>query len=374
VLLAYRRRRAEEVAVDSLFGATTTSATTTTGTMSPHSSLSSVGDGSAHGTSTTASSNSILSEFSREGLGSIDTGEVDPLAEADVYLAYGRAQQAEEILQDALKREPSRQDFFLKLLEVYADQKKTTEFETTAKQLHSLTQGQGEFGQRAAVIGQRLLPGNALFADGGAMDSGFSQTNVATEPLQIGGQKVDPRGFAPIESKSIAERAADIANRAVEARGASTQPPAKDFTFSSGSASASNDFGVDLDLEELSRFKNYGKAEERVDITSKPRQPDIEFNLDEFDTPPQIDAEKEEEFRAPSLDELDFSDNDSIAEDPSPSILEGQWHDAATKLDLARAYQATGDAEACREILQEVLHEGDDQQKAEANAILQNLS
>jgi pilus assembly protein FimV len=381
--MIFRRRRAEENAIDSLFGATTTGATVTGGTVSPHSSLTSTAGSESVNTRSSnaaASSNSILSEFSREGLGSIDTGEVDPLAEADVYLAYGRAQQAEEILQDALKRGPDRQDVFLKLLEVYADQKKASEFEATANQLHALTQGKGDYWQRAIALGQRLLPGNALFAGGKRMDAGeitgtgITSTHVATEPLQVGGQAVDPRGFAPIESKSIAERAADIATRAVEARGIPTRPPERDFTFSMENAPAQNDFGVDLDLEELSRFKNYGKAEERVDITTKP-QAGIDFDLDDFATPPQIDEEKGLMRQAPSLAEIDFSsDNDSIAEDPSPSILGGQWHDAATKLDLARAYQATGDAEACREILQEVLQEGDDQQKAEAKAILKSLS
>jgi pilus assembly protein FimV len=382
--MIFRRRRAEEIAIDSLFGATTTGSTMTGGTMSPRSSLSSVSGAESVNTrsaNVVASSNSILSEFSREGLGSIDTGEVDPLAEADVYLAYGRAQQAEEILQDALKRGPDRQDVFLKLLEVYADQKKTTEFETTANQLHALTQGKGDYWQRAAALGQRLLPGNALFVGGRSMSRGDEITGAgitntqATEPLRIGGQVVDPRGLAPMESRSIAERAADIANRAVEARGIPTRPPERDFTFSMENAPAQDNFGIDLDLEELSRFKNYGKAEEQVDITTKPQQPNIDFELDDFATPPQIDEEKELMRQAPSLAEIDFSaDNDSIAEDPSPSILGGQWHDAATKLDLARAYQATGDAEACREILQEVLQEGDDQQKTEANAILKSLS
>ena len=60
-------------------------------------------------------------------------------------------------------------------------------------------------------------------------------------------------------------------------------------------------------------------------------------------------------------------------EDPTPSVLDGQWHDAATKLDLAKAYQEMGDVEGAREILQEVLHEGDDQQKTEAQALLAKL-
>ena len=66
------------------------------------------------------------------------------------------------------------------------------------------------------------------------------------------------------------------------------------------------------------------------------------------------------------LDKLDlaFDPARSTFEDPTPSVLDGQWHDAATKLDLAKAYQEMGDVEGAREILQEVLHEGDEQQKA----------
>ena len=76
------------------------------------------------------------------------------------------------------------------------------------------------------------------------------------------------------------------------------------------------------------------------------------------------------------LDKLDlaFDPDRSTFEDPTPSVLDGQWHDAATKLDLAKAYQEMGDVEGAREILQEVLHEGDDQQKAEAKSLLAKLA
>jgi FimV-like protein len=75
------------------------------------------------------------------------------------------------------------------------------------------------------------------------------------------------------------------------------------------------------------------------------------------------------------LDKLDlsFDPDKATFEDPTPSVLDGQWHDAATKLDLAKAYQEMGDVEGAREILQEVLHEGDDQQKAEAKSLLAKL-
>ena len=75
------------------------------------------------------------------------------------------------------------------------------------------------------------------------------------------------------------------------------------------------------------------------------------------------------------LDKLDlsFDPQHTTFEDPTPSVADGQWHDAATKLDLAKAYQEMGDVEGAREILQEVLHEGDDNQKSEAQALLAKL-
>ena len=80
---------------------------------------------------------------------------------------------------------------------------------------------------------------------------------------------------------------------------------------------------------------------------------------------------------APAIDfdklDLSFEPGDAMPEDRTPSVLDGQWHDAATKLDLAKAYQEMGDVEGAREILQEVLHEGDDTRKSEAQVLLAKL-
>jgi pilus assembly protein FimV len=45
----------------------------------------------------------------------------------------------------------------------------------------------------------------------------------------------------------------------------------------------------------------------------------------------------------------------------------------ATKLDLAKAYQEMGDAAGAKEILEEVLRDGDDEQRASAEAMMQQL-
>ena len=52
---------------------------------------------------------------------------------------------------------------------------------------------------------------------------------------------------------------------------------------------------------------------------------------------------------------------------------EEQFDEVATKLDLAKAYLEMGDKEGAREILQEVLNEGNDRQKNDARSIMAGL-
>src|SRR5215470_8054651 len=124
--------------------------------------------GSTGGGVVNTGDNSLASDFSREGLGSIDTDEVDPIAEAEVYLAYGRDAQAEEILKEALKKDPQRQEIYLKLLEIHAQHNKPSAFETVASELYAVTNGQGDVWQKAVALGRQLDPNNPMFAEGGA--------------------------------------------------------------------------------------------------------------------------------------------------------------------------------------------------------------
>ena len=133
--------------------------------------------GSTGGGVVNTGDNSLASDFSREGLGNIDTDEVDPIAEAEVYLAYGRDAQAEEILKDALKKDAQRQEIYLKLLEIHAQHNKPSAFETVASELYSVSGGQGEVWQKAMALGRQIDPSNPLFADAG----GIAASTVATE-------------------------------------------------------------------------------------------------------------------------------------------------------------------------------------------------
>lgn len=90
-------------------------------------------------------------------------GDPDPLAEADVYLAYGRDLQAEEILREAMRDTPERLAIRTKLLEIYAKRRDVKGFEILAKQLHAATNGRGKDWARAQELGRAISPGNPLY-------------------------------------------------------------------------------------------------------------------------------------------------------------------------------------------------------------------
>ncbi len=114
------------------------------------------------------------------------------------------------------------------------------------------------------------------------------------------------------------------------------------------------DFRFDEGDRSMATGASAARADEDASVSPAPARPQSAIDLDKLD--------------------LAFGpDHSTTFEDPTPSALDGQWHDAATKLDLAKAYQEMGDVEGAREILQEVLHEGDDTQKSEAQVLLAKL-
>ncbi|MHB1619844.1 MAG: FimV/HubP family polar landmark protein [Sulfuricella sp.] len=120
---------------------------------------------------------SFLTDFSQAGLGSIDTNEVDPIAEAEVYMAYGRDAQAEEILKEALSKDPNRHEIRLKLLEIYAGRKNLNAFEAVAGEMYAALGGQASpVWDKAAGMGRTLDPQNPLYAE-------KSKAAAATEPV-----------------------------------------------------------------------------------------------------------------------------------------------------------------------------------------------
>jgi pilus assembly protein FimV len=98
-------------------------------------------------------------------------GDVDPVAEADVYLAYGRDLQAEEILKEALRTNPSRVAIHAKLMEIYAKRRDAKAFETVAREAYAVTRGQGSEWDTAAALGREMDPANPLYQPSGVNES-----------------------------------------------------------------------------------------------------------------------------------------------------------------------------------------------------------
>jgi pilus assembly protein FimV len=107
-------------------------------------------------------------DFSQTGPGTIDTDEVDPVAEADVYMAYGRDTQAEEILLEALQKDPHRTAIHAKLLEIYANRRSHEAVRDAGQRVVCTDCGVGPDWEKVALLGLALDPNNPLYSGASA--------------------------------------------------------------------------------------------------------------------------------------------------------------------------------------------------------------
>ena len=159
------------------------------------------------------------------------TGEIDPIAEADVYLSYGRDAQAEEILRDALQQMPDRVDIRVKLLEVLALRRDLPAYVSQAQELYPMTDPAGAPWLHVASMGRAMDPDNPLFAidslgaddwDVGAQDDSPLLTEAAplsTEEVALGPElaAVEADDFAlELDSDQLSEAKSQVADDAGE--------------------------------------------------------------------------------------------------------------------------------------------------------------
>jgi pilus assembly protein FimV len=181
--------------------------------------------------------NSVFNSSFAPSASQLDTNEVDPVAEADVYIAYGRDAQAEEILKEALRTHPERYPVRLKLLEIYAARKDQRAFETQAGDLYSLTRGQGDEWEQAAALGRSFDPLNPLYAN-----AGQASTHAGDE------ERAPQAALAQqLEQAFRAEPPADLADNAPTA-----QPEPAAASPAEAPGGSADDHVLDFDLGGLS--------------------------------------------------------------------------------------------------------------------------
>ncbi|MEZ5648922.1 MAG: FimV/HubP family polar landmark protein [Burkholderiaceae bacterium] len=365
-------------------------------------------------------SNSLFGSVAAESESSVDvhSTEVDPIAEAEVYIAYGREAQAEEILKEALKRQPERQAIRLKLLEIYAGRKDATTYAHLAREMYDHSGGQNEEWPKVITMGLAIDPDNPLYTgDGNTLVGAAAMASAAQ-----GVSNFSTGGYSATAARPSAGGArgdaslADADSVVDELEDALSQGrPTQTLEFTSASSDSLNadtlsrvehDLGsLDFDLDTLGgEDASQSPATEAANIDDLDI-PSLSLDLED-DSPtlsqPSVSAAKPTPTIAsddmsdlgldiPSIDTLSGAsaseaadvDLSSIgldlapAEEASPQVAAGdgaRWQEMATKLDLASAYEEIGDREGARELLEEVVKGGDNAQQQKARAMLSKIS
>lgn len=320
----------------------------------------------------------------------MDLGDQDPAAEADIHMAYGLYDEAELSLNKALEASPDRPDWLFKLAEVHFAAGRGLQFVETAER--SKPHLSAADWQKLALLGRQIAPENPLFADADdaaamaadvdlsfdepvAAESGqapastdkgadLPELSLDTPVLDVD-TAIDPNSLEfNLDDFQVDEVAAS------EAEASASKSPAED----SGSEAASDRGGsVDFDLELSPVMPSSAAVPETEPAPEVDSANRLEFSLDDFDAPATAEASSTDEPPAADArgDAIDF-ELDSFDQDDSDTISSGD--EAATKLDLARAYVDMGDKEMAEALLSEVLSDGNAQQQDEARALIARMA
>jgi len=302
----------------------------------------------------------------------MEAEDVDPIAEADVYMAYGRDAQAEEILKEALQKDAGRAAVHAKLLEIYAQRKDAKAFEQTALKLKNLTKGAGPEWEKAASLGRSLDPQNSAYGEPSAAPAAAPAAAAAAVPMldfDLGGAS---QTAALTPDISLDEPAKDGTASGLDLNLGTTQklPASPDQTIVSGAAqerSGGLDFNLDLGDDK--------KAAAVPGAAGKPAaEPSggLDFNLDLGAEEKKPDAAATQPAVDLSSISLDLGPTDTTVMASKPSS-DPKWQEVATKLDLAKAYEEMGDKDGARELLREVVKDGDAAQRGSAEQLLAKL-
>jgi pilus assembly protein FimV len=365
----------------------------------------------------------VVGQFSEPAESSPDTGdftgigspqsdaseqsnEADPISEADLFLNFGRDAQAEEILKDALQNTPNNHKIHLKLLEIYAGRKDLSSFEAIARQLQD--SGDEEASQQALAMGRELDPNNPMYG-GSTSASGSSSAQTPSfdaKPKLVKGDASSAKeksvdfDLGGSSAKSAPSPEDDFFDGALDTVAMSSAGNPSDQETGEQDKSALPDLG-DLIFDVTGDKPSASAADVETDAPL-PNLEDMTLNLgDEQPSETAIQAESEKpqaddgvmeftldfpgeektEKSAPSAKPVEEGfaginlNFDSAASPASPSSenKDDHWQEVATKLDLAKAYQEMGDASGAREIIEEVLREGDTEQREAAQTLLAEL-
>lgn len=305
---------------------------------------------------------SFLSEFTPSDFDALETDhdDVDPVSEADVYLAYGRYQQAEDLIRGAIEHYPERDECKLKLLEIHFATEDRGAFEAYARELEAFKKDKPEFWAKVAEMGREICPNSALFGPGVRAgqtksrdhfgDTDFNDENSDTFDLRGTELQTDESDF---EGDDLGFEVADNFDARDEYAefGSDPGPDSIRESIAFSEESADDDNSIEFD-----RFHGSKTDHSGIRPANKLEEDHETFEFVELDLGASTTTMRQA--ASDVVSELaDLTDGDEIE----------------TKLDLAKAYVDLDDQESARGILSQILIEGNDEQKSEARALVDVL-
>jgi pilus assembly protein FimV len=317
---------------------------------------------------------------------------VDPVAEADVYLAYGRDLQAEEILKEALRTNPSRVAIHAKLMEIYAKRRDVKAFEMIAGEAFSLTRGNGPEWAYICELGRDLDPGNPMYQPGGEPQQAGSagKANTPATAAAFGGSTVPQMMVsAPQNSDAAVDFDLDLDFSAGDAPSFAAPPPvapvqavyAPEPTVSMQAVVPDPIFdGLDMDFSQ-SPTPSLAVAAPATDNS-------LSFSVDPLPVvskPAPVAAAPAAaldngmlEFDLGSLSlDLDgpITESPTLAKTaPAAPVTPSISDPMETKFALAEEFRALGDSDGARSLASEVVAQAEGALKTKAQAFLNALS
>ena len=319
-------------------------------------------------------------------------GDVDPVAEADVYLAYGRDLQAEEILKEAMRTSPTRVAIHAKLMEIYAKRRDVKAFEVVAIDAFSLTRGEGPDWAYIGEMGRELDATNAMYQPGGrpqvtgsseALDSHFDVSAFGSSTLS---QMADARYETPATTVDFdldldLDFSAGDASEPGVAPALKSQPPALSNppyepapTAAMKAAQEPTFDGLELDF-----------LPSTAALKPSPQQAAAAARADnglDFTTAAPAVAESASAAAEPAQDNGMFEfDLGSLSLELDPPTIENPASTTPvsddpleTKFALAEEFRALGDMDGARALAEEVASQSEGSLKNKARAFLNALA
>lgn len=92
------------------------------------------------------------------------SGQIDPVAEAEVFMAYDQVAKARELLEAAIIEQPTNVNAKLLLIKIYGKENDKAAYERIARDLQPfLLQNQLMLWEKIARLGRKMDPGNGLY-------------------------------------------------------------------------------------------------------------------------------------------------------------------------------------------------------------------